>query len=273
MSKALLIFLVCTTYAFCYDFMTWNIRCEHVKDTLSGDVWSKRLPHIVETIEFISPDFFNVQETNPKFINDLENKLPDYNHIDSKEQSHNAIFFKKKFAVNNTGEFYLSETPNERSLGWDAKHHRTCLWVKLQDENKHVFFLFNTHLDNKGKHAQIHGASMIKDSIRNIAEDATILLAGDFNAIKKEKPIETLNKSGFLEEAQTKAKRIYNPSGSYNYFDPKRYSLWQFDYIFTSKDIEITRYSVPNFIYYDKEDEILRFPSDHSPVIIEFNIQ
>lgn len=273
MNKILLFILICSVHAFCYDFMTWNVRCAHPKDTISKDIWSKRLPHIVETIEFISPDFFNVQEINPDFINDLTKFLPEYSHIYLHPKSENAIFYKKKFSVQKKGEFYLSETPNKFSRSWDAKYERTCLWAKITDENNQIFFIFNTHFDHKGKQARINSSLMVKDSIHNIAGNATAILSGDFNVDKKEKPFTILNESDFLEEAQFQTKRIYNPSGSYNYFDPKRYSLWQFDYIFTTDNLEIIRYSVPNFIYYDKEDEILRFPSDHSPVVIQFTVK
>lgn len=273
MNKILPIILFCFAHAFSYDFMTWNVRCENPDDTLNGNIWSKRLPHIVEAVVFINPDFFNVQEVNPNFVKDLENALPEYNHVYLHEKSQNAIFYKKRFSVQKTGEFYLSETPNKRSRGWDAKNKRTCLWAKIQDENRQTFFIFNTHFDHKGKEARINSALMLKDSISNIAGNATVLLSGDFNVDKREKPFTILNESGFLLEAQFQTKRIYNPSGSVNYFDPKRYSQWQFDYIFTSKNLEVIRYSVPNFIYYDKDTEVLRFPSDHSPAVIQFNIQ
>ena len=273
MNKIVLFIFLCIAPAFCYDFMTWNVRCENPDDTLNGNVWSQRLPHIVNAVEFISPDFLNVQEVNPVFVKDLEQALPDYDHVYLNEKSQNAILYKKRFAIQKTGEFYLSETPNQRSRGWDAKNKRTCLWAKFQDENGHVFFIFNTHFDHKGKQARINSALMVRDSISKIAGNATVILSGDFNAYKTEKPLTILNDAYFLEEAQYRTKRIYNPSGSLNYFDPKRYSQWQFDYIFTSNDLEIIRYSVPNFIYYDNDAKVLRFPSDHSPAVIQFNIQ
>ncbi len=273
MNKIILMVLFSIAQAFCYNFMTWNVRCENPDDTTNGNIWSKRLPHIVENIEFIFPDFLNVQEVNPGFVNDLANLLPDYNYVYLHEKSQNAIFFKKHFLVQKTGEFYLSETPNKRSRGWDAKNKRTCLWAKIQDENKNTFFIFNTHFDHKGKEARINSAIMVKDSINRIAGNATVILSGDFNVDKREKPFTILNENSPLQEAQFQAKRIYNPSGSVNYFDPKRYSQWQFDYIFTTKNLEIIRYSVPNFIYYDKDSDVLRFPSDHSPAFIQFNIQ
>lgn len=273
MKKIILVLLICGVQAFSYDFMTWNIRCEHPDDTINGNIWSKRLPHIVKSIEFISPDFINVQEANPNFIKDLEQALPDYNHIDSKEKSQNAIFFKKNFILQKNDEFYLSETPNNRKRGWDAKHYRTCLWVKLQDENNRSFFIFNTHFDNKGKIARSNSARMVRDSIKNITGNEVTILSGDFNVEKREEPFTILNESNHLEEAQFKTKRIYNPSGSYNYFDPQKHSQWQFDYIFTSNNIDVIQYSVPNFVYYDSKADLQRYPSDHSPVIIHFNVR
>lgn len=271
--KKLFLILLFASQAFCYDFMTWNVRCENPDDTINGNVWGKRLPHIVKLIEFVDPDFFNVQEVNPGYVQDLEKALPEYKYVYLHEKSQNAIFLKKRFTVQKKGEFYLSETPNKRSRGWDAKNKRTCLWAKVQDENKHTFFIFNTHFDHKGKLARINSSLMLLDSLKNIAGNGTILLSGDFNVDKTEKPFTILNDSELLQEAQFKTNKKYNPSGSVNYFDPKRYSPWQFDYIFTSNDLEVTRYSVPNFIYYDKDSEVLRFPSDHSPAIIQFNIK
>jgi len=56
-----------------------------------------------------------------------------------------AIFYKKnQLSLLDSGNFWLSPTPERASLGWDAACIRICTWGKFQDKisDSYVFYLF-----------------------------------------------------------------------------------------------------------------------------------
>jgi len=72
---------------------------------------------------------------------------------DGKERGeYAAIFYKKdQLRLLDSGNFWLSPTPEHASLGWDAACIRICTWGKFQDKTSGKQFLFfNTHMDHVG---------------------------------------------------------------------------------------------------------------------------
>jgi endonuclease/exonuclease/phosphatase family metal-dependent hydrolase len=50
-----------------------------------------------------------------------------------------------------SGMFWLSETSDVVSKGWDAAYNRICTYVRLLDKKANKQFgVFNTHLENEG---------------------------------------------------------------------------------------------------------------------------
>src|SRR3546814_14316298 len=69
---------------------------------------------------------------------------------------YSAIFYKKdRFRLLDHDTFWLSETPEVPSKGWDAALNRICTWGKFRDkESRKEFFYFNLHMDHRGKEAR-----------------------------------------------------------------------------------------------------------------------
>ena len=68
-----------------------------------------------------------------------------------------VYYLRDRFELLDSGTFWLSETPDKVSRGWDGACNRTVTWVELKDRKSgKEFFYFNTHLDHKGK-----GATML----------------------------------------------------------------------------------------------------------------
>ncbi|ULT43255.1 hypothetical protein KRR40_07180 [Niabella defluvii] len=78
----------------------------------------------------------------PHQLEDVVKALPQYarhgkgRDDGSDKGEHSAIFYKKdKFLLLQSGDFWLSETPDKPGLGWDATCcNRICSWVYLQDQ-------------------------------------------------------------------------------------------------------------------------------------------
>jgi endonuclease/exonuclease/phosphatase family metal-dependent hydrolase len=81
------------------------------------------------------------------------------------------------------GNFWLSETPEVPSKGWDAACFRTATWALLKDKRyKKFYYYVNTHLDHIGQEARAKGLSLIVDRIDDInPEGYPMILTGDFN--------------------------------------------------------------------------------------------
>lgn len=251
-------------------FASWNIRWQSDGDVENGNAWKKRFEPIANVIRFYDFDIVAVQEGSPSKRDDLAPLLKDYTFIETDSVEHNPILVKKDlFKVLDKGRFYLSETPDIRSKSWDSKHYRHCTWAKLQKDST-LFFVFNTHFDYHGKTARTEGAKVIYQRLPNMAGHTPYILAGDFNSIEGSNPYDILTSIAGIHDAKNAAEFIHIVKKSYNYFDPAKYSKWDFDHIFVGPGISVFRYGVLNETYYD--GETYRYPSDHSPILTVFEI-
>ena len=167
---------------------TFNLRYANPKD--SGNLWADRVPVVAALIEFHDFDIFGTQEALPGQVNDLQNLLPGYSWYgvgrdDGKDKGeHSSIFFKKdKYQVINKGDFWLSQTPDKPSLGWDAICcFRICSWTKFKDtKTAKEFYFFNVHYDHQGVKAREESSKLMLPKINEIAGSAPVILTGDFN--------------------------------------------------------------------------------------------
>ena len=134
------------------------------------------------------PDIFGVQEAYDFQIDYITENLPEYASIGvgredgKKSGEHMPIFYNTaSIKMLKWDTFWLSETPEQPSLGWDAACRRTATWALLEKEG-HRFYYVNTHLDHVGKEAQKNGLALIVDRIADInPEGYPMVLTGDFN--------------------------------------------------------------------------------------------
>ena len=167
-----------------YRVLSTNVLCwgndEHFIDA--------RKPLMVKMLKEANPDSFGVQEAHIEWINALCAGLPEYDYVgvgreDGKEEGEfTAVFYKKdKFDVSDSGNFWISETPDVPSLGWDSRCMRVSTYVKLTDKATGDSYIhFNTHLDHVGRIAQINGAKMIQERAASFG-GVPVVCTGDFN--------------------------------------------------------------------------------------------
>lgn len=250
--------------------ITYNIRRDLKEDKMLS--WKHRKSDVNAMINFYQPEILCVQEALYNQILDLNHELTSYNHvgIGRLDGIHKgefaAIFYKKeKYTKIDDGNFWLSETSNKPSIGWDAAYTRICSWVKLYDlRNNKYLFVFNTHLDNIGTIAQKKSVSLIYDKIQELTEKEKLnfVLTGDFNLTPDKEPIKYL--SHLMNDSQ-KVSQItpYGPEGTFNGFDFYAKLKDRLDYIFVQKNIVVKRYAVLT----DSKNQ--HFFSDHLPVLVD----
>ena len=117
MKKYLLtiLLLVLGAEAYSMTIATYNLRNANGGDSINGNGWGQRCPHIAGLIKFHGFEIFGTQEGKYHQLQDLKNALPGYDYIgvgrdDGKtEGEHSAIFYDTdKFSLIDHGDFWLS---------------------------------------------------------------------------------------------------------------------------------------------------------------------
>jgi endonuclease/exonuclease/phosphatase family metal-dependent hydrolase len=248
---------------------TFNLRYDNAGDT--GNLWKDREPVAAALIRFHQFDIVGTQEGLKNQLEDLKNSLPEYTYYgigrdDGKSKGeHSAIFYKKdRFTSLDSGDFWLSQTPEKPGFGWDARNNRICSWLKLKDKkSKKEFYVFNVHYDHRGMEARRESSKLIMQKIKAIAGDRPVILTGDFNGSNETEWYQYINNSTVLKDALLQVDKPYINNGSFNSFKANNPSNEIIDHIFISKQFKVTRYGILTDTYHGK------FPSDHFPVLTD----
>jgi endonuclease/exonuclease/phosphatase family metal-dependent hydrolase len=262
-----------------FRVMTYNIRYAGNEETDGVNAWSKRKKLVASMISFHHADIVGLQEALLLQLNDLTELLPGYSWLgvgrdDGKSKGEfSAILFRDdRFEVIKNSTFWLSETPDIPSMGWDAAFTRVVTWAEIKDkETAQTFLIFNTHYDHMGETARINSSKLLKERIGEICQDLPVIVTGDFNTKATTEAYQILTDQTdsklILYDAQSKSQTEHHGSNvSFNGFGTSIEPGNKIDFIFVTKDIEVLMHGVI--------DEVVdgRYPSDHMPVIAEILI-
>lgn len=255
------------------EVMSYNVR--YANETDGENSWSLRKDFITTQIQFYEPDIFGVQEAVVEQIQYFKNNFSDYNYVgvgrdDGKEKGEfSAIFYNtNQFKVVESNTFWLSETPNEISVGWDAAMERVCTYALFEDkESKKRFWAFNTHFDHIGDKARNESARLIIKKMEALnSEDFPVILMGDLNLEPETESVQFL--AANMNDTRNVATLVFGPEGTFNGYEFKEPVTRRIDYIFTSKKkVEVLKYAVLS----DSKD--LKYPSDHLPVFVTLRMK
>ncbi len=279
MKKTIFIFFISLFSSFVsgqnLKIMTYNLRFDNAGD--GENAWPHRKETLVNQIRFYAPDVFGTQEGLEHQLRYMDKELKNYKYVgvgraDIKEKGDgefSAVFYNtKKFNKLDEGTFWLSQTPNKPSRGWDAALNRICTYILLQDKEKGTkFYLFNTHFDHRGKEARKNSASLILRKIKEInKENVPFFLTGDFNLTPEEEPIRLIARE--LNDAkQVSGLPPFGPEGTFNGFKVCKAPKHRIDYIFVNDRIIVKKYAVLASV------KDVKYPSDHFPVFIKAQIK
>ncbi len=248
--------------------MSYNVKLDHPKEGETS--WANRKPFFINQIKFYEPDVMGVQEALPNQMEDIDSMLPAYSFVGvGRDNGHDlgefsAIFYKtERLKVLYSSTFWLSETPDKVSMGWDAVCNRICTYALFKDKsNNKPFYVFNTHFDHLGEKARKNSAILILNKIKALnTKNYPVILTGDFNMENTHDSIKLIEKH--LNDSKTKAKIVFGPQGTFNGFNFHEPVTKRIDYIFVSFNINVNKYIVLS----DNWD--CMYPSDHLPVFTE----
>ncbi|WP_321333463.1 endonuclease/exonuclease/phosphatase family protein [uncultured Bacteroides sp.] len=251
------------------NVVSFNLRMDTPDD--KENAWSNRKEMVKELLLFHDADIVGTQEG---FLHQLQDIASTgvYNYVgvgrdDGKEAGeHSAIFYKKdRFDILEQGNFWLSQTPEEPSYGWDAKIRRICTWAKMRDRSSDkTFYCFNVHYDHQAPIARLESSKLMLSRIKSIAGDAPVICTGDFNATPTDEPIAYILNDGFLKDSRAlSVTPPYGPEGTFQGFHLDSPMENRIDYAFVAHGISVLKYGVLTDIRYG------RFPSDHCPVFVK----
>ena len=235
-----------------------NVRLLAKGDYKKHNGWDLRKGYLCDMINLEAFDVFGAQEVKKPQLDDMLAALPEYRYVgvgrdDGKEKGeYSPVFYRNdKFKLLNSGTFWLSETPDQVSKGWDGLCRRVCSWAYLQRKSDKVCFYFlSTHLDHKGKVAKMEGAKLIVKFIKEQCKGENVIIVGDFNVNQGSEPYKVFAESGVLNDTYDIAKYRFAPTGTFNSFEPRRYTDKRIDHIFVSKGISVSRYGTLTYHYF-----------------------
>ncbi|MBB4808187.1 endonuclease/exonuclease/phosphatase family metal-dependent hydrolase [Chryseobacterium defluvii] len=249
--------------------MSFNIRLQLESD--KENAWTVRKQDAIDLLSYYHPDFFGVQEALPEQMKDIKNGLKNYDYVgvgrdDGKEKGEfSAIFYDvSRLQVLKSGTFWLSETPEKHSKGWDAAYNRVCTYAVFKDKkSKKEFLAMNLHFDHVGNVARAKSAELILRKIKELnPKNLPVVLSGDFNLTENTEPIKILSQN-LKDSFHYSETKHYGPVGTFTAFNVNEIPKDRIDYIFV-KGLKVKSHRHIN----DRRENLL-YPSDHFPVWVD----
>jgi endonuclease/exonuclease/phosphatase family metal-dependent hydrolase len=249
--------------------MSYNIRYSRAKD--GDNAWPLRRPATPAMILDLHPDVFGVQEAFQDQVDYILETCPDYQKVgvgrdDGVQKGEQMVVFydTKRLKLLDWGTYWLSETPDVPSYGWDAVCRRTATWTLLEQKSTgRRFYFVDTHLDHQGATARREGLALVYRNIQKMnPEGFPMVLVGDFNVYPDDeclKDISTLMKSARFNSVEADTIGSFNGFGEFNMDN-----LEKIDYIYFSGFSSSRRFKVVTATYADKP-----YISDHYPIFAD----
>lgn len=272
----LTVFSMCLLYASAAQdlrLMSYNIKYDNTNDTVNN--WNDRKEALVQLLQHYEASFIGTQEVLHRQLTYIDSALTGFAYIgvgrdDGKQKGeYSPIHYDStRYKVIKSNTFWLSESPDKISVGWDAAMERICTYGLFEEkETGKKLYIFNTHFDHIGKVARKKSAELLIQKIEEVnKEKLPVVLMGDLNLTPNEVPIQYL-KSKLSDAQGASLKPFYGPSGTFNGFNQKMVLDRRIDYIF------VQSLKVEKYIHIDDRMENNKHISDHLPVLISVQNQ
>ena len=233
---------------------------------------TKRAPSVVKSVLSYMPDSVGFEEASPEWMRMLKEQLTGYAYVGIGRDRNNTgeaspvFYLEEKYDLVDSGTFWLSETPEKVSRGWDAFFfHRVCTYAVLKNkETGFTYAHFNAHFDHIGVVARNESAALVCRKIAEICPDIPVLFSGDLNDDEGGAMYERILESG-MKDTKFLAKDTMD-SGTYHGYSEKTEEerTKPIDFIFVNAyHADVLKYKV------DLEKFEGIYPSDHHPVITD----
>ncbi len=254
-----------------------NVMSFNVRYPASGDGenrWEFRRDTLVECIRQSAPDIMGTQELFHMQGEYIVERLPQYQWIgisrrgDQTDEHMGIFYLKDRFSVIESGNFWLSETPDTvGSMSWNVSLPRMVTWALFEDRtSKKKFYFANTHFAHRKEDttARLESARVIDRWIGKLPKNSTVILTGDFNSPVDSEPYQTLTKE--LKDSRTGLKDPAGEIGTINSGFSGKLSKPRIDWILYRGKVKPYRFETVLF------NQNGRYPSDHFPIVTNFKL-
>ena len=253
--------------------ISYNIRYDNQWDKENS--WDTRKESIVGIFEKYSPSFIGTQEGLAHQIHYMDSALTEYDYIGvgredgEKKGEFCAIYYiSDTYNVIESSTFWLSDNPENVSIGWDAALERICTYGLFEHkQSKNRIWIFNTHFDHMGEIARRKSSELILQKINDLNSfSGPIILMGDFNSLPNSRPVHTILKE-LKDSFNISLNKPKGHKGTYNGFNEDQPIEKRIDYIYL-KNIDVIDHE-----HIDARLENNNHISDHLPVIVDLIIK
>ena len=219
------------------EILSYNIRYDNPED--GKNQWKFRKETLTGYFLKNTPDVMGMQEVLHNQLNDLTSTLEDYAYVgvgreDGKTKGEYSPVFYRKSALNllESDTFWLSETPEQISVGWDAALERICTYARFEHrQTKKQLWVFNTHFDHVGVKARAEAANLILKKIKQLnPRGLPTVITGDFNLTPETLPIQIFQAA--FEDVLLELPKSDFTYGTFTGFDTENNAERRIDYIF-----------------------------------------
>ena len=252
------------------EVMSFNLRYDNPQDGINA--WPNRVPLVETFLREEQPDIIGFQEVLAHQLEHLTTILPTYSWYGVGRDDGVAggefgpIFFRAdRYVFLKKGTQWLSETPDQPGVGWDAACNRILTWVELEDQTSgDTVLVLNTHLDHRGEIARKESVELLLAFWQSYPETYQKMLLGDFNSDPESAVVRALTATSDLEDSYSLVETPQGPIGTFQGFGSVPDTA-RIDYIFFNP--KVLQAQTLRHVSLQKENLFL---SDHWPVVVKF---
>ena len=244
--------------------MSYNIRCRDV----NGEPVEERTDPGMRQILEIMPDSVGIQEATDYWMKYLDENLVLYDWVGVDRdygispleggESCPIFYLKSRFKVLDSGNFWLSETPDQPSYGPGAACRRICTWAKLQNRlTGETYVHVNSHFDHISEDARVVGAEIVNRYIAEHFSGVPVVFTADMNTTEAGEAYATMTTN--LKNARTSAADAVS-YGTFHDCSPETNAAHTIDFILCSDCVQVKTFRVVT------KGVDGRFTSDHFPL-------
>lgn len=252
--------------------MSFNIRSGGV----NGNTTYDRITIGESQIFEIMPDSFGLQEATNVWMVALDERLTMYDWVGCeinnggdvlKSGYANPIFYLKyKFQLLDSGNFWLSDTPDVPSIGADASMNRLCTWAKLKNRlTGQVYVHVNSHFDHVSEAARVQGGQIVTRYIEENFSDVPVVFTADMNTTDKGEAYATMTQN--LTDTRLAAKDCVAYGTFHGGHDPSQKADYYIDFVLCSDDFDVVAHRTVTKGFNN------RFTSDHFPIYADLKFK
>ena len=182
--------------------MTYNVKVSGVGRYKPA----KRAPYVIDVVTKNKPDSVGFQEVSEDWYAWLKEGLEGYGYTgearngDGTGEASPVFYRKDKYKCTDSGTFWLSETPETASKGWDARYRRVCTYAVLENiKTGFEYVHFNAHFDHVGTRARNESVTLVTQKIAEKFPGIPVVFTGDLNDEEGSTMYERILESGMRD--------------------------------------------------------------------------